>query len=373
MTDLNDPDPRSRLAPLDAPSGAFDGVMTTVKRRQRRRLLVLTSAPVVVVLVVLAALTIGTAPKQKLSTRSPEPTESTSTTQQESTTTSPAVTTPGVSAPTTTPTTTQPEVLGNEPLLIGDKDGVYEMNPDGTAKTLLFSDPVGRVSWSRAHDRVALTTPDSQVVVRDIDGSNNHVVATSAAEPTLSPDGTRVAYGCQTAQGEGHLCLVNADGGGTVDLTPNAPAAIDGAWSPDGTQLVYVSQETYQGGSRGLLVVLDLATGQQRTLLTATNLYEFFTTPDWSPDGSTIVYSRKPSNDVVYDLWAVNADGTRPRPVSSGVDALYPHWSPDGAHIAFVGTVNRSPSASIFVIAATGGSFHPIPNTSHSGYFGVDW
>jgi TolB protein len=69
------------------------------------------------------------------------------------------------------------------------------------------------------------------------------------------------------------------------------------------------------------------------------------TDPDWSPDGSLIVFARAPAKGA-YSIWVVKPDGTDLRrltpycPPGVGIpecpaDDGWPVWSPDGAHIAF--------------------------------------
>jgi Tol biopolymer transport system component len=57
--------------------------------------------------------------------------------------------------------------------------------------------------------------------------------------------------------------------------------------------------------------------------------------PDWSADGTKIVYESNQSGD--YRIWVMNADGSGQRRLTNdpGFMDLLPNWSPDGRHIVF--------------------------------------
>ncbi len=107
-----------------------------------------------------------------------------------------------------------------------------------------------------------------------------------AADPRISPDGSRVVYvrrgfdimtdGSRTA-----LWLVNADGSDHRALTDgNAPVSSP-RWAPDGNRLLYVSSE---GGSSQIFVRW-MDTGQVAEL---TNVTQSPGNLTWSPDGAWI-------------------------------------------------------------------------------------
>lgn len=104
------------------------------------------------------------------------------------------------------------------------------------------------------------------------------------------------------------------DGSGVVNLTPGVAESCEPDWSPDGSQIVYVDW-----GPGGGLVVLDLDS------LSRTR-FGGGITPAWSPDGSQI---------AVAGVWVMNADGSDLRMVVHG-RCESPTWSPDGSQIAFV-------------------------------------
>ena len=63
--------------------------------------------------------------------------------------------------------------------------------------------------------------------------------------------------------------------------------------------------------------------------------------PDWSPDGSRIAYVVRTA-PAGGDIWEINADGTDPHAITSGLDLLGTAWSPDGTQIATLNWTTRT-------------------------------
>lgn len=88
---------------------------------------------------------------------------------------------------------------------------------------------------------------------------------------------------------------------------------------------------------------------QQDDLFTLENVFdlEYASDPQISPDGSQIVYRRN-AMDIMQDrsysnLWILNADGTRHRPLTSGNSSNYsPVWSPSGDRLLYASTESGS-------------------------------
>ncbi len=108
--------------------------------------------------------------------------------------------------------------------------------------------------------------------------------------------------------------------------------------------------------------------------------------PDWSPDGSRIVFdvwTPQPSGPHRLTIWTVRADGSDAREVASCVapclQLSYPAWSPDGRSVALTRFDIRpdgdwGPSA-IEVLDLASGRRRPISMTHDgmSAYYDLRW
>lgn len=153
--------------------------------------------------------------------------------------------------------------------------------------------------------------------------------------PSWSPDGTRLAFASYRSGGS-DIYVVNADGSGLRNLSPNDFPAISyelsPAWSPDGTRIVLSSD---RGGFRTIWSMR--ADGTDLVQLT-NDPSARDDEPSWSPDGQRIVFRRMSAQGGVMtsDLAIMNADGSNlVRLVQDGHD-MSPSWSPDGKRIAFI-------------------------------------
>jgi hypothetical protein len=99
----------------------------------------------------------------------------------------------------------------------------------------------------------------------------------------------------------------------------------------------------------------------------------FFTfQPEWSPDGSRLVFSGDATGD--RDIYAVNSDGSGLEQLTDHpADDQNPAWSPDGRRIVFSSYRSGGGDADLYVMNADGTGVHNITSTPTAGEFGPDW
>src|SRR5262249_54855729 len=106
--------------------------------------------------------------------------------------------------------------------------------------------------------------------------------------------------------------VVDVATGAARRLTDEAAGVDGGAWSPDGTRVVYVTnlRRDHDIETRSHLVVVDAADGGHRTRLTRDS--PIFGGPVWRPDGerSAAIGGYLPDTFYRFDAWLIAADGS---------------------------------------------------------------
>lgn len=184
---------------------------------------------------------------------------------------------------------------------------------------------------------LAYWTLESQsrtLVVRGVDVTDNAVIISipnfTGPNMTLSwsPDSQSIIFSANppspettgTNMQDEELFLVTVPTGKIERLTNNRFAGAVPDFSPDGTQIVYVSSA--DGYYR--LYIMDLETGKSR--LVSSEVFGF--SPVWSPDGQWIAYITDEDGQGT-DIWIVRPNGKSAQGVVQGPeDDRDPVWLP---------------------------------------------
>jgi Tol biopolymer transport system component len=153
----------------------------------------------------------------------------------------------------------------------------------------------------------------------------------------VSRDGSMVAYSGNDPDGKLVIYVATADGTNIrpLEKTARLGPAVGPQFSPDGSQIVY--QAKGPGNVAGAIFVVDVATGATTRV---TDLEPAFSSlwymgPHFGPDGQTIFFTspRTVLSGEGWDLWSVPVSGGTPNLVVRG--AIGGRLSPDGRRLAY--------------------------------------
>ena len=122
-------------------------------------------------------------------------------------------------------------------------------------------------------------------------------------------------------------------------------------WSPDGRELILVSNRGRIWGTGGLWRMAAAPGAPMREIHYEETTWK--ARPDWARDGRRVVYSSYHGRQW-NQLWTTTADGGDALPLTHGdYDLTSPRWSPDGRRIAAIS--NEAGDTSLVVIDVPGG------------------
>ena len=190
-------------------------------------------------------------------------------------------------------------------------------------------------------------------------------------EPRFSPDGTRVAFVSTSYNKRFHIFVGDFIGGELTNVHrltgetrndqprfyySNFNHEISPAWSPDGEDLIYISNRGHIYGTGGIWRMKAEPGAEPHEIHYEETAWK--ARPQFSPDGKRIVYASYFGGQW-HQLWVMPSRGGDPFPLSYGdFDNTNPRWSPDGRRIAFIS--NRDGNTSLWVQDALGGAQHQL-------------
>lgn len=165
---------------------------------------------------------------------------------------------------------------------------------------------------------------DRRVLVDGVTLREREETLNQPSSISWSPDSKRLAYAADTPEGSA-IFVADLAGGAATLITDPELRAIDPAWAPDGSRILFVS------GATTTLHVVAPHGANTRQLASLKNVVLW---PDWSPDGALVAVSATVGEQL--DVFTVSADGSTVTNVSHDPsDEFSPSWSPDGSHLAW--------------------------------------
>ncbi len=159
--------------------------------------------------------------------------------------------------------------------------------------------------------------------------------------PAISFDGKKVAFngGDEGNQLTWEIYILDLSTGEENQLTDNNVIDAHPDWSPDGSRIVFGSFRDPQGNPSGTADIYVMSNdGSALTQLTDSPFED--NDPEWSPDGTMIVFksTRNTQQGGREEIYIMSSNGANPQrlTITSGWHSDHdPSWSPNSDHILF--------------------------------------
>jgi Tol biopolymer transport system component len=193
-------------------------------------------------------------------------------------------------------------------------------------------------------------------------------------EPHFSPDGGRLVFVSTLFEQRWHLFIMDLRDGKiaaprriTEDRRSDLPRtyyspfdhALSPTWSPDGTEIIFVSNRGHIWGTGGFWRMRAVPESEPREIRYEETTWK--ARPDWSPDGRRVIYSSYLGRQW-HQLWIMTDEGGDPFPLTYGEhDVTAARWSPDGRRIAYIS--NEGGNTSLWIQEVPGGRRQEVQAT----------
>ncbi len=185
------------------------------------------------------------------------------------------------------------------------------------------------VSHTPSDDDIPKPTPaDISLAGADQPDITRFLNVRRADSPSLSPDGTKLAFSTQIT-GKPQLWVVDAKGGWPRQLTFGASITFH-EWSPAGDWIIYGTDRS--GNEREGFYLITPNGERERELLAPSDAFRVF--GGFTRDGKKIAYATTERNGVDFDIRLVDVQSGEDQEIFRGRMGLFAvSWRPDGGAV----------------------------------------
>lgn len=210
-----------------------------------------------------------------------------------------------------------PVGVGGKVVTTVNEGAIYVSNLDGT--NLQKIDTGARPSLSTDGTRLAYSASDG-IRVRDLSSGQTTAIGLDGNRIIWSPDNTRIMFTTTFA-----LYVANADGSGLRQVNTGAAQVISPTGWVDNQTIVYAAMS----GEGFMFTTYNLQSGETKSLFTIQNKAGYGAI---SPDGGWIVFADRIVGEVNWGIFISRLDGSERRMIAEPQvpTAFMSVWGPDG-------------------------------------------
>jgi TolB protein len=162
------------------------------------------------------------------------------------------------------------------------------------------------------------------------DGSGIAELHINGYDPSVSPDGSKIAFCSLRDDQYSQIYVANSDGTGEKRITKITTGDSCGpVWSHDGKKIAFYSFALPHPSRNPAIWVMDPDGSNMKRIV------EHGLSPSWSPDDKQMAFAS--NRDSKFQIYAMNSDGSGVRRLTNNkAEESAPAWSPNGQDIVFV-------------------------------------
>jgi TolB protein len=162
------------------------------------------------------------------------------------------------------------------------------------------------------------------------DGSGITDLHINGYDPSVSPDGTKIAFCSLRDDQYSQIYVANSDGTGEKRITKVTTGDSCGpVWSHNGKQIAFYSYALPHPSRNPAIWIMDSDGSNMKRIA------EHGVSPSWSPDDKQIAFAS--NREGKFQIYAMSSDGSNVRRLTKNkAEDSSPVWAPNGGEILFV-------------------------------------